>query len=126
MSIILHIPHSSKYIPNKYLKFFTLSKQELQIELLKMTDHYTDDLFDVSNSNIYQLKFSLSRLLVDVERFERDELEIMSNVGMGCVYEKTHNGKSLKNVEHIKEELITNFYKIHHANFTKTSQKVFS
>ena len=123
MSIILHIPHSSKYIPNKYLKFFTLSKHELQIELLKMTDHYTDALFDVSNSNIYQLKFPLSRLLVDVERFERDELEIMSKVGMGCIYEKTHDGKSLKNVEHIKEELITNFYKIHHVNFNKIVNK---
>ena len=123
MSIILHIPHSSKYIPNKYLKFFTLSKHELQIELLKMTDHYTDDLFDVSNSNIYQLKFPLSRLLVDVERFERDELEIMSKVGMGCIYEKTHDGKSLKNVEHIKEELIKKFYKTHHENFSKIVDK---
>jgi len=34
MSIILHIPDSSKYIPNKYLKFFTLSKYELQIDLV--------------------------------------------------------------------------------------------
>ena len=123
MSIVLHIPHSSKCIPTKYLKFFTLPKCKLQIELLKMTDHYTDVLFDVSNSNICQLRFPLSRLLVDVERFERDELEIMSKVGMGCIYEKTHDGKSLKNVEHIKEELITNFYKIHHANFTKIVNK---
>ena len=119
MSIILHIPHASKHIPDKYLKYFTLSKKDLEIELLKMTDHFTDELFDVSGDNIQQLKFPISRLLVDVERFEKDELEPMSKVGMGCIYEKTHDGNSLKNVENIKNELINKFYKTHHENFTK-------
>jgi len=119
MSIILHIPHASKHIPDKYLKYFTLSKKNLEIELLKMTDHFTDELFDISCSNIHQLKFPLSRLLVDVERFEENKLEPMFKVGMGCIYEKTHDGKSLKNVANIKDELINKFYKTHHENFTK-------
>ena len=119
MSIVLHIPHASKHIPYEYLKFFTLSKKDLEIEILKMTDHFTDELFDISNDNIHQLKFPISRLLVDVERFEKDELEPMSKVGMGCVYEKTHDGKSLKLVKDIKHELINKFYKTHHEDFTK-------
>lgn len=119
MSIVLHIPHASKHIPNEYLKFFTLSKKDLEIEILKMTDHFTDKLFDISNDNIHQLKFPISRLLVDVERFEKDELEPMCEVGMGCVYEKTHDGKSLKLVKDIKHELINKFYKIHHEDFAK-------
>ena len=119
MSIVLHIPHASKNIPDEYLKYFTLSKKDLEIELLKMTDHFTDELFDVSYDNIHQLKFPISRLLVDVERFEKDELEPMSKVGMGCIYEKTHDGKSLKLVKDIKDELINKFYKTHHENFTK-------
>ena len=119
MSIVLHIPHASKNIPDEYLKYFTLSKKDLQFELLKMTDHFTDELFDVSGDNIHQLKFPISRLLVDVERFETDELEPMFKVGMGCIYEKTHDGKPLKLVKDIKDELINKFYKIHHENFTK-------
>ena len=119
MSIVLHIPHASKHIPDEYLKFFTLSKKDLEIEILKMTDHFTDELFDISNDNIHQLKFPISRLLVDVERFEEDELEPMFKVGMGCIYEKTHDGKSLKLVKDIKDELINKFYKTHHENFTK-------
>ena len=119
MSIVLHIPHASKHIPDKYLKYFTLSKKDLEIELLKMTDHFTDELFDVSGDNIQQLKFPISRLLVDVERFEKDELEPMFKVGMGCIYEKTHDGNSLKNVEDIKDELINKFYKTHHENFIR-------
>ena len=119
MSIVLHIPHASKNIPDEYLKYFTLSKKDLEIEILKMTDHFTDELFDVSCHNIQLLKFPISRLLVDVERFEKDQLEPMFKVGMGCIYEKTHDGHSLKNVEHIKDELINKFYKTQHENFTK-------
>ena len=123
MSIVLHIPHASKNIPNEYIKYFTLSKKDLQIEILKMTDHFTDELFDVSGDNIHHSKFPISRLLVDVERFEKDELEPMSKVGMGCIYEKTHDGKSLKLVKDIKDELINKFYKKHHENFTKIVDK---
>ena len=123
MSIVLHIPHASKNIPDEYLKYFNLSKKDLEIELLKMTDHFTDELFNVLGDNIHQLKFTISRLLVDVERFEKDELEPMCKVGMGCIYEKTHDGNSLKNVENIKDELINKFYKTHYENFTKIVDK---
>ena len=123
MSIVLHIPHASKNIPDEYLKYFNLSKKDLEIELLKMTDHFTDELFNVLGDNIHQLKFPISRLLVDVERFEKDELEPMCKVGMGCIYEKTHDGNSLKNVENIKDELINKFYKTHYENFTKIVDK---
>ena len=123
MSTVLHIPHASKHIPDEYIKYFTLSKKDLEIELLKMTDHFTDELFDVLGDNIHKLKFPISRLLVDVERFEKDELEPMFKVGMGCIYEKTHDGNSLKNVENIKDELINKFYKAHHENFSKIVDK---
>ena len=123
MCIVLHIPHASKHIPNEYIKYFNLSKKDLEIELLKMTDHFTDELFDFLGDNINQLKFPVSRLLVDVERFEKDELEPMSKVGMGCVYEKTHDGKSLKLVNDVRDELINKFYKTHHEHFTKIVDK---
>ena len=123
MSIVLHIPHASKHIPNEYIKYFNLSKKDLEIELLKMTDHFTDELFNISDPKIHQIKFLISRLLVDVERFELDELEPMSKVGMGCIYEKSNDGKTLKNVETIKDELIKNYYNNHHEKFTKIVDK---
>ena len=123
MSLVLHIPHASKHIPDEYIKYFTLSKKDLEVEILKMTDHYTDELFDVSGVNIQSLKFPISRLLVDVERFEKDELEPMFKVGMGCVYEKTHDGNILKNVEYIKDELIKKYYQKHHEKLTQIVEK---
>ena len=114
---ILHIPHASTMIPEKYLESFHLSKEELCRELLLMTDHFTDELFACDFNSFDYLKFPVSRLLVDPERFDSDEDEIMSKVGMGCIYERTHNGRKLKSAEKIREELIAKFYRPHHLKF---------
>ena len=94
MSIILHIPHSSQYIPKEYLPYFHLNKETLKIELLRMTDHYTSELFLFKNDLISTITFPVSRLLVDPERFENDLQEPMNDLGMGCIYTKT-NDKNL-------------------------------
>ncbi len=113
-SIILHIPHSSKLIPEEYISYFYLNKNELDQEINVMTDHFTDDLFNVKGTNIPSIKFPVSRLLVDPERCEMDQNEPMSKVGIGCLYEKTSYGKKLKEVENIREKLLEEFYRPHH------------
>ena len=115
---ILHIPHASTMIPEQYLESFHLSKEELCRELLLMTDHFTDELFACDFNSFDYLKFPVSRLLVDPERFDSDEDEIMSKVGMGCIYERTHNGRKLKSAGKIREELINRYYKPHHETFS--------
>ena len=89
--MLLHIPHSQKHIPEEYLQYFHLSDSDLDIVLLKMTDHFTDELFECSQSNCSEIIFPVSRLLVDPERFVMDADEPMSARGMGCIYEKTHD-----------------------------------
>jgi len=118
MSSILHIPHASTVIPEDYLKHFLVTSEELNEEILKMTDHYTDQLFEFGATTQKTLKFPVSRLLVDPERFVSDSEEVMSEVGMGCIYEKTHNGKPLKHASKIRDELITRYYQPHHERFT--------
>ena len=120
MALLIHIPHSSTCIPENYLQYFKLTPEALNIEMLKMTDHYTDELFDCSGEDVQSLLFPISRLLVDPERFSDDELEPMTAVGMGCLYSKTHNGKPLKNVDSIKSELMSLYYEKHHEEFTNT------
>ena len=94
--MILHIPHSSTVIPVEFLDYFSLSPQDLKSEVLKMTDHFTDQLFQPNSMDVERLIFPVSRLLVDPERFVEDSDEPMSAKGMGCVYEKTHDGAPLK------------------------------
>lgn len=125
MALLLHIPHSSKYIPESYLPYFRLTPETLAYEILKMTDHYTDELFHDPNDDVRRLLFPVSRLLVDPERFADDELEPMTAVGMGCLYSKTHNGQELKNIDEIRSDLLSLYYEKHHEKFENAVSELY-
>jgi len=95
--LIIHIPHSSTFIPDTELTTFSLSSNGLDSELLKMTDRYTDDLFSKARELGGTMFVNcISRLVCDPERFPDDESEPMSKKGMGAVYTKTADGDPLK------------------------------
>ena len=71
--VLIHVPHASTFIPPNEKRFFL--KDDLTDELLKMTDLYTDELFDCRRD---MLVFPVSRLVCDVERFRDDTDEPMS------------------------------------------------
>lgn len=108
---ILHVPHSSMIIPEEYKNLFLISASELKRELLKMTDMYTDDLFDDETKVV----FPVSRLICDVERFRNEDLEPMAAKGMWICYEKTADLMPLKQVnKNHKEEILSKYYDSHH------------
>lgn len=109
--VLLHVPHASVEIPDPWRALFALSDDELQRELVVMTDRYTDELFVLEGTD--RLEFPVSRLLVDPERFERDEDEPMAARGMGAVYARTHDGRPLKDVSQ-RERLMDAYYRPHH------------
>ncbi|TVQ49006.1 MAG: hypothetical protein EA362_05065 [Saprospirales bacterium] len=90
--IILHIPHSSTVIP--LMDGYVVDFESLTEEMLKLTDWYTDDLFHSNDDKIVKADFS--RIFCDPERFADDEQEIMSQYGMGVLYEKNDDGNKLK------------------------------
>jgi N-formylglutamate amidohydrolase len=114
---VLHVPHSSRAVPKEIRPAITLSDQELEIELLRMTDHYTDELFRLESSVACSIVFPVSRLVVDPERFLDDSEEPMAERGMGVVYTRTSDGRALRSVPTQAErtELIERFYHPHHA-----------
>jgi len=114
--IILHIPHSSALIPEEDSNLILLSESELQRELLRMTDRFTDELFVSEGNKYHVIKFPISRLIVDPERFLDDSLESMTAVGMGVVYTKTSEGTLLKRTLSTQERkhLIELYYHPHH------------
>ena len=85
---IIHIPHSSRQIPEKYRDQFTIDGKALNVELDKLTDHFTDSMTEGVEAT--KVIFPYSRLLVDVERFVDDALEPMSKRGMGVIYSNGH------------------------------------
>lgn len=117
-SLVLHIPHSSRRIPGDCRKDIMLSDEELDLELLKMTDAFTN-LIVPFFAGARALVFPVSRLVVDVERFRDDKDESMAEAGMGVVYTHTHDGRQLRTSSPpMRENLLRRFYDPHHEIFT--------
>ena len=118
--LILHIPHSSTNIP--LAEGYTINGKELNSEILKLTDWYTDDLFQ--NDIDILIKADFSRLFCDPERFVDDKQEVMAQFGMGVLYEKTDSGKRMREVyAALKEKVLQNYYWVHHKNFKNAVQE---
>jgi len=92
--VLFHVPHDSIFIPPTERCKLLLNDTELKTELLRITDHFTSDLFAQGIPGSRILYSPVSRLLVDVERFEKDALEVMASRGMGAVYERTSERKA--------------------------------
>jgi N-formylglutamate deformylase len=109
--LILHIPHSSTNIPS--LEGYVNDRTKIENEIIKLTDWYTDELFHSDNDEMIVTPFS--RLFCDVERFENDEDEIMSKVGMGALYERFDDDGVLRTVTPLyRENIIRDYYQVHH------------
>jgi len=114
--LILHIPHSSTYIPEDLRSSICLTDDELEQEKLIMVDKYTDELFKPNSPLIQEVVFPVCRLVVDPERFVDDSMEVMAKNGMGVVYTRTEQGKPLRKslTPENRQQLIERFYVPHH------------
>jgi N-formylglutamate deformylase len=118
---ILHIPHSSKAIPEEFRNQFIIDDNSLVTELLRMTDSFADELFGGLQEAVI---FPVSRLVVDPERFVDDAEEPMYQKGMGVIYTLTHDGKPLRRAISAMERtlLLNRYYHPHHAALTLAVQ----
>lgn len=82
-----------------------------------MTDWYTDEIFSLPPESAVSVRFLISRLALDPERFLDDEQEVMASRGMGVVYTRTSQGAVLRASPTVAErtDVITRFYVPHHA-----------
>lgn len=108
--VIIHIPHSSMYIPDDYRKKALLGEIELESENKFMCDLDVDLLL---NSKKQAIIFPYSRLYCDVERF-KDDSEVMNKYGMGYIYTKTSLGEEMFNPSSKDRKRITEIYDEHH------------
>lgn len=114
--IVIHIPHASRKIPSDIRRSLVLSDSDIEEELNKMTDAYTDELFNDNAIGAHTVIFPVSRLVLDPERFLNDDQEIMATLGMGVIYTRTSSGQPLR-LPPTREEraaLIDRYYRPHH------------
>ena len=118
--VVLHVPHASTTIPATERARIVLSDDELALELLRMTDRYTDELFALSEQEAATVAFPISRLVLDPERFTDDAHEPMSARGMGVIYTRTSHGAALRDLPDAaqRERLLDQYYHPHHDRLT--------
>ena len=119
-SIIIHVPHASMRVPDDVRDQFTISDSELQSELNRLTDHFTDKLFCCSNLKSNTLVYPVSRFVVDPERFVDDASEPMVAMGHGVIYTHSTSGKPIRRAlnDDDRTDLIQRFYEPHHQALT--------
>jgi len=115
--VVLHIPHSSRPIPAEERQAICWDDAELQTELLRMTDTYTDELLPLTPVEAGSVVFPISRLICDVERFPSDEDEPMVARGMGVIYTRTSKGDFLRTQPDAatRQSLLDCWYWPHHS-----------
>ena len=107
--VVIHIPHSSHYIPDFLREDILLSDEELQRNFYSFTDWRTKDLFSHQEFPCRVIS-NVSRIVCDMERFRSDAREAMAPCGFGAVYTKDAFLRPLRHFDSIKRELILRLY----------------
>ena len=121
-NLLIHVPHSSMYIPEAYRQTALISQDELNEENLFMCDTGIRQLIPPALED-NTIVFPYSRLYCDVERF-RDGTEPMDAYGMGYIYRKTSRGKALFNPSESHKAEISAIYDAHHEALNRRTTEI--
>lgn len=117
--IICNVPHSGTVIPEEFKNDFVITEKDLNEEVLYIADNYTSSLYVellcISSSIISKI----SRIVLDIERFQNEEDEPMSKVGMSALYTRTSNGDILRTISDKNKVALEKIYKEYHDSFTE-------
>ncbi|OGN33910.1 MAG: hypothetical protein A3I39_01460 [Candidatus Yanofskybacteria bacterium RIFCSPLOWO2_02_FULL_47_9b] len=119
-SIICNVPHAGTAIPEEFRKSFVLTQEELDTEAEYMADKHTDVLY---SELLYVSSFimsKISRIVVDIERFQNEEDEPMAKVGMSAFYTRTSSGMALRNISQEMKNILERIYNDYHDSFADT------
>jgi len=116
--VIVHVPHAGIEIPPKYRESIVLNDEELQAELVYLTDAFCDELYGLDQVKL--IKVPISRLVCDVERFRDDKNEPFAAEGRGLMYTHTHDGRLLRNFDNeLRNDILKEYYDPHHKMLTE-------
>ena len=124
--VLLHVPHGSEVLPElsawgvrEGASVTDLSADEQAREAKTLCDTGCLEIVrelreeDLGRVSVFAARFS--RIWLDVERFRDPEHEEMSAVGMGAIYERTSDGKPLREswTDAVREEVLRHYNTYH-------------
>ena len=118
-NVILNIPHASTFLPKWALKDIIAPTEKLNELVNFMADKDVDKIWEfVPKQN--KVVASVSRIVVDTERFTDDLKEPMASKGMGMFYTHTPSGKLFRLR---KEEAYKNALDIYNSYHKELEEK---
>ena len=88
--LVVHVPHASIAIPDDMWPEFLIDPARVNQEARVSADLYTDLMAREAWPNAEIIEAPVSRIIVDVERYEDDAFEEMARVGRGVIYTHDH------------------------------------
>lgn len=115
--VVGHVPHASTVIPDDVREELLVDDDELRLELIRLTDAHTDDLFAwLSDRGATLFVNGRSRLVFDPERFLDIAREPAEGVGQGVVYTHGSQGQPLRKLDFgLRTRRVEELYKPYHA-----------
>lgn len=113
--LVIHVPHASLHVPSRDRAEFLIPDDALLREASESADLHTGLLARAAWPGAQIIEAEVSRLVVDVERFEEDALELMAGVGRGAVYTHDHQGRRIRPDPSAarRRDLLGRYYHLH-------------
>ena len=113
--LVIHVPHASTLLPERYRAQFGVTREALDAEIHHSADLHTDNLARAAWPDAVLIEAQVSRVLLDVERYEDDAQEEMARVGRGVIYTHDRIAQPLKRnlSDSDRQHLLDRFYRPH-------------
>jgi N-formylglutamate amidohydrolase len=113
--LIIHVPHASTNVPDDVWPEFLVARDQVECEISASADLYTDQMAKEAWPDAEIIEASVSRIVVDVERYDDDAREEMAQVGRGVIYTHDHHKKRIRHDLHPRQRamLLAKYYAPH-------------
>jgi N-formylglutamate amidohydrolase len=116
--LVVHVPHASTAIPENVWSEFLASRSDVEAEALASADLYTGEMARQAWPHAQIVEAEVSRIVVDVERYDDDSREEMAEVGRGVLYTHDHLQTAIRKslCQARRDELLDLYYRPHWEN----------
>jgi N-formylglutamate amidohydrolase len=113
--LVVHVPHAATGIPDDVWPEFLGGRDQVEHEAIASADLHTDQMALEAWPNAEIIEASVSRIVVDVERYRDDLLEEMAEVGRGVIYTHDHRQERIRQdvSPQRRAELLARYYTPH-------------